>query len=139
MKKKIIIIAAVVLIAAGAAFYLFILKPSSEKNVDEKPALEDLYSYPLEDSFITNVKDSNKLFKSTIVLMLSSEKVSKELADKEYVIRDTILFQLRNLTEDDLRSDDIQDKLRSQLSGDLNAALGIDSIVTVYFNDFVMQ
>lgn len=134
MKKKVILIAAVAVVAAAAVMYIFILKPSMEE-----PAAAERYSYPLKDSFITNVKDSNRLFKSTIVLILNDEKAVKGLADQEYIIRDTILFQLRNLTEKDLKSQDIQDALRSRLAGDLNTALGIESIVTVYFNDFVMQ
>ena len=36
-------------------------------------------------------------------------------------------------------SSDIQDKLRVEIPQIVNKALNIDSIVSVYFSDFVMQ
>ena len=92
------------------------------------------------DYFVTNVKDSDKLFKVTIVLMLNTDKLNDQLDKKDkYLIRDTILFTLRTLTEEDILNPDIQDNLRKDLTKKLNAALGIDNIVTICFSDFVMS
>ena len=46
---------------------------------------------------------------------------------------------LRDLTDEDISSPDIMDRLRSRIPAELNKALEIDNIVSVYFNDFVMQ
>jgi flagellar basal body-associated protein FliL len=75
----------------------------------------------------------------TVVLMLDTDKLQEKLAENEYVIRDTIIARLRKLTEEDLRSDGIQDRLRAELTEELNSVLGIENIATIYFSDFVMQ
>ncbi|MGE4354558.1 MAG: flagellar basal body-associated protein FliL [Oscillospiraceae bacterium] len=61
------------------------------------------------------------------------------IEENQYVIRDVILFKLRDLTEEDIRSETIQDQLRSSIPSALNDALGTESIQSVYFSDFVMQ
>ncbi len=71
--------------------------------------------------------------------MLDTDKLQEKLAENEYVIRDTIIARLRKLTEEDLRSDGIQDRLRAELTEELNSVLGIENIATIYFSDFVMQ
>lgn len=131
MKRIVIIIIAVVL-AGGAAVYFLVRGRGGEEEVELTPFVPGEY-------FVTNVSGSSSLFKVSTVLMLNTDKLTDELEDKKYVIRDTIIARLRRLTEEDLAGEDIQDRLRLELTKELNAALGIDNIVTVYFGDFVMQ
>ena len=135
MKKKVILLILVPLLiaAAGVSGYFFFLR---NKDTSSEP---QIYTYDIKDSFVTNVKDSNKLFKTTIVIVANSDQLTDLLTQKEYVVRDTILFLLRNLTEEDISSQTIQDTLRPKIADALNQALGIDSITSVYFGDFVMQ
>ncbi len=56
-----------------------------------------------------------------------------------YTLRDTILFILRGLTEDDITDTEIQHSLRGRIADALNQALEIDNIVNIKFSDFVMQ
>lgn len=135
MKKKILIPVLILLIlaVAGGSVYYFVLR---DKDTPVEPLS---YTYEVKDSFITNVKDSNKLFKTTIILESNDGELADLLSQKEYIVRDTILFLLRGLTEEDLSGDAIQDSMRTEIADALNKALGIDSITTVYFTDFVMQ
>ncbi len=135
MKKIIIIIIAVVLVGGGAAYYFLGVRGNKDK--EEKPV--ELTAFVPGDYFVTNVADSNSLFKVTVVLMLDTDKLETMLTENEYVIRDTIIAHLRTLTEKDLTSDGIQDRLRTELKDDINKILDIDNIVTIYFTDFVMQ
>lgn len=135
-KKTLLIIIAVLVVAACAALYFLVLRGSGSGGKEKK---ETLYSYVPGDYFVTNVKDSNKLFKVTVVLMLNTDKLNDQLDKSKYTIRDTILFTLRSLTEEDILSPDIQDNLRKDLTKKLNSALGIDNIVTICFSDFVMS
>mgnify|MGYP001337994871 CR=1 FL=1 len=138
MKKKPLIIILVILllvIAAGGTYYMLVLKGQSANAEPEQKS----YTYALDDSFITNVKDSRKLFKTSIVLVADAEDLQETLDANQYVIRDTILFILRNLTEADICSDAIQDSLRKEIPEALNKALKINSITSIYFGDFVMQ
>ena len=137
MKNKAIlpILLVLILAIAGGAMYFFVLRDSGDK----KEAEPVYYTYNIEDAFVTNVKNSNKLFKTTIVLVANTETLDSVLAEKEYIVRDTILFMLRDLTEEDITKEGIQDELRTKITDALNQALGIDSITTISFGDFVMQ
>lgn len=134
-KKVMIIILALVLVAAGVLYFTVF------KGGDEEPVRpeDNYYSYVPGDYFITNVKDSNRLLKVTIVLQLDSDKLEEKLKKEEYIIRDNILFYLRSLREEDILSEDVEDNLRTNLRPILNEALGFESIVNIYFNDFVMS
>jgi Flagellar basal body-associated protein len=133
--KKLLVIILLLVIVAAAAVYFFYFRGKAKTG--EKPA--ETYTYALKDSFVTNVKDSSKLFKATVVLVLDKNGMDDYFKSKEYIVRDTILFLFRDLTEDDITSQDIQDRLRVSITDALNKALGINDIVTVYFSDFVMQ
>lgn len=132
-KKLIIIIALVVAVAVGAGYYFFFMPKG------EKPIVYAYYS-PGE-YFVTNVKDSSRLLKSSIVLVLNTEdsKLQENLTTENARIRDTIIFLLREQGEDELRSTGNKDDLRKNIIEQLNIQLNIDNIVDVLFNDFVMQ
>ena len=137
MKKGIVIIVIVIVavLAGGAAtFFLFSPKPPEEP----KKA-----TYELGDSFITNVKDSKALLKVTIVLEYNAggeaEKKLAFLEESKPVMRNTVVFALREKTEAELRANDVEQKLKEELVAKLKEKLGIDYINTVYFNDFVLQ
>lgn len=139
-RKKIIIIAAAaaLLLAAGAAAYFFFFRNGEESEKGrEKP--EKYYEYAIKNSFVTNVKESSKLFKTTIVLVADEEGLDEFFEAKQSTVRDVILFMLRELTEEDIESADIQESLRVSIPAALNEALGVENITSIYFTDFVMQ
>ncbi len=137
--KKVIIIIAVLAIALGAAAYFIFLRGKAADSEAKPSQTPQLYTWAIEDYFVTNVKDSDKLFKISVVLVLNKPGMDEFLEAKQFTIRDALIFMLRDLTEDDISSPDIQDRLRVAIPEKLNKALEIDNIVSAYFNDFVMQ
>ena len=129
-KKLIIIIVAIAVVAGGLYFFVF-----RDKGNDQAV----YYDYAIKDPFITNVRGSNKLFKTTIILVIDNEKLSKELDKNLFTIRDTILFTMRSMTEEDIKNQSVQDNLRKTIPDKINRALNISGVVSVRFNDFVMQ
>jgi flagellar FliL protein len=137
MKKKgtiIIVIILVIAAVAGTLYFTVLRKPPEKIDTFYKPG----------DYFVTNVKDSPVLIKTTIVLGLhiyekDYEEVTKYLTENNHVIRDIIVFTLRSKTEEELRSQDIAESLRKELVEKINMQMGIDYISTVYFNDYVIQ
>ena len=77
--------------------------------------------------------------KVTVVLELNTDKQIEFLDENLYMIRDTIIFSLREYTEDELRSTDIQNTINAELVTKLSNQLGVDYIQKVYFTDFVIQ
>jgi flagellar basal body-associated protein FliL len=132
MKKIIIIIAAALVVAGGVAYFVF-LKPAPEPEVS---------FYSPGETFVTNIKDSVRLLKTSVVLEISTtetEKVTEYLTENNQVIRDIIVFTLREKTEDELRSMGVEEGLREELKKSISEKMNIDYIQKVYFNDFVIQ
>ncbi|MFZ5975280.1 MAG: flagellar basal body-associated FliL family protein [Bacillota bacterium] len=130
-----IIIAAVGVLAVGAAAYIFLLSPQQPAEAQEKPQ----YTYVPGEYFVTNIKDSTRLLKTTIVLSVDDESKTEYMTKNNQIIRDVIIFTLREKTEPELRSMGIQDKLRDEIVKNLKAKLDMNYLVTLYFNDFVLQ
>lgn len=133
--KKMLIIVVIVLVVGGVAAFL-LLSP--------KPPEETKKSFHAPGEFIvTNIKGSKSLLKTAIVLEYDStkdaEKKTAFLEEHNTVIRNEIIFTLREKTEEELRSADIQDKLRTDIVKKINEKLGIDYIQSIYFNDYVLQ
>jgi flagellar FliL protein len=136
MKKKLIIIIAGVLIVAMAGVYFFVIAAKPPEKVYE--------CYTPGDYFVTNIKDSSSLIKTTIVLELyvqekELEDVTAYLTENNYIIRDIIVFTLRSKTEEELRSQDIDQALRQEIVQRISEKMEIDYITMVYFNDYVVQ
>lgn len=131
MKKIIIIIIAVVLVGAGVASYFLFF---SNK---EAPVIRAFYTPG--DFFVTNIKDSKYLLKSTIVIELNEEGMDEYLTEYNHIIRDIIVFTLRDKTEDELRNSGIQEELRKEIVQKIKSEMDIDYVVDIFFNDYVIQ
>jgi len=134
-KKPNVLVIIIAVVAICVAAYALFFRNQEESAVERT----EIISFSIKDPFVTNVRSSQKLFKATVVLGINDKKLVDYLEENLPVVRDTILFILRNLTEEDIISQDIQEKLRETIPQALNEALQIDGITTVYFSDFVMQ
>ena len=132
--KKVIIIVAIVAIVAGVALYLFVFSADGETP-------EVRVEYSPGEFFTTNVQvtgNTPRLLKSAIVLVVNAEGLEDMLAKENARIRDTIIFILRNLTDEEIMAEGEQEGLRRRIITALNERLDIDNFVEVLFNDFVM-
>ena len=132
MKKLMPVILGVVVLAGVALGYMY-FTGGEEAEVFEY--------YSPGDFFVTNVKDSNSLFKSSVVLVLNTddEKVLEELGKMNSIIRDTIIFVLRDQSADTLKSTVLHETLRETIKEKINERLSVTYIIDVLFNDYVIQ
>lgn len=155
MKKLLIPIILVVLIGAGVAVY-FLMFAGGEK---EEPA-PVLAAYNAGDSYVTNVKWDNprdrniskKLIRAGVYLMVD-ERMMVDLGEKTSptipLIRDTILFIFRDLTEEDVLAENATETIKQLIVDTLNERLELNEpdekgnakpkVHGVLFTDFVMQ
>lgn len=135
MNKKtvIIIIVALVLVivAMGVGGFLFL---SANKEKEKK-----VLFYSPGEYFVTNLKDSNSLLKVTVTLAYNKEGVEEELTANNAIIRNAIVFTLRSKTKQDMQALDIETNLSNEICQKLNAELGVDYFIKVYFSDLVIQ
>jgi flagellar basal body-associated protein FliL len=89
--------------------------------------------------FITNLKDSDSYLKVDISIEIEDPKEAEILKKNMYKMRDRVIKILRNVSEDDMKRSDIQESLKNEIKQDLKENLKIDTIIGIYFNDFVVQ
>lgn len=138
MSKKtiwIIVIVLLVSLIAGIIVGIFIFSNNSkEKKV--KPV--KTFSITMDDLYC-NIKDSKRILKVKITLETTSEKTLENLATKQFLVRDQVNKIIRGLTDEDLQGKEGQVKLQNQIKSDLVELFEDDSIINVYFDDFIIQ
>ncbi|MDR3207745.1 MAG: flagellar basal body-associated FliL family protein [Oscillospiraceae bacterium] len=105
-----------------------------------KEESEELKTYPYDaGEFFTNIRDSKMMLSCAIKMDLTSEKLSAELVEKDYIVKDVIGTRLRQITEEDLAREDFVSELADSLVEQLNEALESRHFYRVYFIRFVYQ
>ncbi len=143
MKKKLPIIIVVIAVVAAFAVYWFVIKPMNEPPAEDVPQevkMEDIYYYPPGEYFVTNIKDSLALAKTSTSLALTGEDKTPFLETNNAVIRNAIIKVLISHTEDELRTPEAINMLEKEMAEAVRAALQLeDELYNVYISDFVIQ
>ncbi len=131
-----IIVVILVLVAGGVGASMFLMNnPDAEAVVENK----QLHSYNTGDCFVTNIKGSTRLLKTSIDFAVDDESHDDYLTENNGVIRDVIIFTLRKKTEAELRNEGSQDDLRKEIVKALKSEFDMEYLETVYFSEFVLQ
>lgn len=96
--------------------------------------------YPL-DQFIVNLlsEGGRRYLKTTIDFELSDDSLIEELDTKIPRVRDIIIRVLSSKTVEEISTPKGKEKLKQELTNQLNAVLVDGQIVRLYFTDFVIQ
>lgn len=133
----IIIIILLLALIAGAVVGIFIYPKLNGQTEDTKKTVQT-YSLTLEDLY-SNIKDSKRILKIKITVETNSEDTLLTLTEKQFLIRDQANKILSNLTEEELRGNEAQIKLQEVIKTNLVELFKDDSIVNIYFNDYIIQ
>ena len=136
MNKKIIIIIIAVVLVAGVAAAILLMQPREIKQ----------FYYSPGDAFVTNVLDSDRLIKTTLVICTNGDQETL-ISEKNAVIRDTLLQVFRETPEEQYKSANLQTYLSDIRVARLNGLFppeeggenAVPRFARIYFNDFVMQ
>lgn len=129
MKKIIIIVIIALALGGGAAWYF--LKP--------KPVVDLSFNYDPGEYFVTDIKNSKRLLKTDIIIHALDKSLEVEWTENNHVIRDIVIFTLREKTEEQLQSPTIQKDLNDELILKLRAEFETEAFEKLYFNEFVIQ
>ena len=135
MKKVIVIVAVVVVLGiAGAAFFIL-----TGGDTDDGITPEVRVAHQIGE-FTANVRSSRQLFRTniTVVANTEDEALTLLLIEESARIRHTIIFLLREMTQEDIEAQNAQVLLGQRIVTALNSELGIDNLVEVLFTEFVM-
>lgn len=131
MKKvKWILIILVILIVAGVATYFGLLN---------RPEKDYRFHYDPGDFFVTDIQDSRRLLKTDVIISMADHRRNDFYIEHNHRIRNTIIFVLRNMNEEELMRNDIEAVLNLEMTRRLNREFEVKEFIQVYFNEFVIQ
>lgn len=141
MKKNILVIIIVILFIIIISFGLTILFMQNNNGEKDESLKVDknIIMYSFNDSFISNVKDSNKILKITVRLELSNSKVEEVINARSPELRNEINLLLRGKTEEDLKGSEGQSNLQKEILSVVRKLLNTDKVLNVYFDEFIIQ
>lgn len=127
MKKGILVFLSSIIICCGTAaiiyFYFF---------------TEAKIYFPTSDSVICDISESRKHVQFVPVLVINERGKEKFLSKNIVKINDIILFSVREYTEEELRKNDINEKLSRDIINKLYREFQIDYIEEIIFSEFVI-
>lgn len=141
MNKMIVVLIVLLIVTLiGIGFFMYyIFAPAKTAFGDIIVHDEDVIGYNTGSPFITTLRDSRKIIKADIVIEIHDKKDERILSDFNYRVRDCILTILGNISEDDIKSEDFKDNLKSDIKNKLQEMLETITIKGIYFNEFVIQ
>ncbi len=129
--KKVLLIIVIAIAIVGIGFFSIVQLT--------KPKDPFALNYDPGDSFITDVKSSDSLLKTDVVILVSDDSWIAQLEENNHIIRNDIIFILRSMTRDEIKRDGIEALLSEAIVGKLNAEFETDVFQEIYFNEFVIQ
>ncbi len=140
MKKKLPIIIIVIAVIVAFSVYFFVIKPGNDTEKTQQTQLEEMYYYIPGDYFVTNVKDSPSLCKTSVSLALTGGDKTPFLETSNAIVRNAIVKVLINHTEEELRDPGSIAMLEGEMKSAITSALQLENeLQNVYISDFVIQ
>lgn len=134
-KKTIIIIVAVLVVAIFAgiiAGFVF----SQKNNNGPKETIK--YNLTVDEMYC-NIKDSKRILKLKMTIESTNQETIEKLSEKVFLVRDEVNKTVRNKVDEDLQGKEGQVKLQEEIKSSLVKLFEDESIINVYFDDFIIQ
>ncbi|MDI3508951.1 MAG: flagellar protein FliL [Clostridiales bacterium] len=138
--KSLLWITMIVILAAAAivAYYMASSSDASGQNIAENKT--EIFMPTIKDgSFVTNLKNSRRFLKVTMVIEVANSAILDEFTSKDYMVNDIIVSVLSSKTDEEAAEDGFQTKLKNEIISALNKRFGEGAAVNIYFNEFVIQ
>jgi flagellar protein FliL len=133
----VLLIMAVLTIAAVALFYYINHKTESASKPPSISDIVDHLSVETEE-ITTNLKD-NKFIRIKFTMQVSNEDAKTELENRQFQVKNAILYLLSNMGEKDLEGQNGLKKLESTLQAKINALMESGDVVHVYTTEKIIQ
>lgn len=148
-KKLIILIAIlfVVLIAGGGAVgYVVLHKDNGAQSAQTETAKNDAMTdigalYPLETFTVNILSDDGRehYLKTQMNLEVNAAEINPEIDKKKAEFRDIIIGILSSKSMEEISTEVGKEKLKQEITQQINLRLAESKIKNVYFTDFVEQ
>lgn len=137
--KKVMMVSVVGLLIAilifGGTLYFSVFKGN-----DNDSAKKNIKTYTYEaGEFATNIGGTRNFFKGKITIETTDKKMPEKLTEENVLLRDSIIGILIGQNPKEIVSKEGMDKLKKDIVNKLNEKFETDSILQIYFSDYVIQ
>ncbi|MCT4584016.1 MAG: flagellar basal body-associated FliL family protein [Peptostreptococcaceae bacterium] len=137
--KKVMMVSVVGLLIAilifGGTLYFSVFKGN-----DNDSAKKNIKTYTYEaGEFATNIGGTRNFFKGKITIETTDKKMPEKLTEENVLVRDSIIGILIGQNPKEIVSKEGMDKLKKDIVNKLNEKFETDSILQIYFSDYVIQ
>ena len=144
----------IAIVAGSAAYYIQTTKfdfstTLPQKRISKTPGYHRVPIIDFKDrtmvalgDFTTNMAmngNSGKFMKTKVNVRTTGEEVSEELIERNVLVRDAVIRTLSQKRFDDIASMAGKQRLKDQISEEINAIVTKGSIEEVYFTEFIIQ
>lgn len=114
---------------------------NKERNTGNSDYAKPGPIFPIPDPFVVNLVGQNgrRYAKTTIALEMSSPELQKEITAKIPLIRDTIIRVLSSKTFEDISTSKGKERLKEEITQEINAFMVDGYIKSVFLTEFVIQ
>lgn len=132
--KLLVIVILLLLVTTVVTYFVAknILGDNSKKQQENQ-----FVTYPLGD-YLTNLADRGYV-KVSIVCLLDGKEVEKELAKKEYQIKDRVYAILRSKTYDSVKDSKGMEVLKKEIKDTVNKLIESGEVEEVYFTNIIVN
>lgn len=131
----IILLLILMLITTGVAY--FVARNFAGSTPAHSNTGNESYTYSAGE-FLTNLSDRGYI-KLSLVYLINSKDVEKELQSKDYEIRDKVFTILRSKNFDAVKDNHGMEELRKQIKDAINSILTYGKIQDVYFTSIIVN
>ncbi|WXR61790.1 flagellar basal body-associated FliL family protein [Peptostreptococcaceae bacterium AGR-M142] len=137
--KKVMMVSVVGLLIAilifGGTLYFSVFKGNGDDS-----AKKNIKTYTYEaGEFATNIGGTRNFFKGKITIETTDKKMPEKLTEENVLVRDSIIGILISQDPKEIVSKEGMDKLKKDIVNKLNEKFETDSILQIYFSDYVIQ
>lgn len=141
--RLIIVGVAIIILASGIAYVVakMVVNPAIAPD-DNDPGISKTLGPIYElDEFTVNLADSGgrRFVKTSMVFVISSNSLRRELDEKRPLIRDRIILLLGEKTINEMESAAGKEQLKQEILVNINPLLVTGQVEEIYFNSFVFN
>lgn len=95
-----------------------------------------VYAYSVGDPFVTNLKDSKKMLKCSVVFEVTKKSIADKSSDTNYIVRNAVNTMLLQLTESDVLNITDTKIIEQKMTDVANEAMETDVFYSAKITDF---
>jgi flagellar protein FliL len=137
---KLVILVVILGALGGGGFFAYkkFFKHDPDKQAEEKHVEKVFFDM---DSFLVNLADAGgkRYLKITMKFELNNAKVSEEMKNRNFEVRDAVLMTLSAKEFDDIAPSSGKGSLKREIMTVINGLMKQGQVVEVFFTDFIVQ